>query len=672
MGIQPMVRVSTVKASSVLLLALAFLVTALPSLADQKPAQKEGWVEIRSPHFTVFTDAGEKRGREVALRLEQMRAIFGGLLMRDKLRMTVPLEVIALKSDKDYERVSPLRGGKPIAAPGFFLPSEDRNVAVFNLFAEEPWRAIAHPLAHVLLNGNYPPTQAWFDEGIAEYFSSVRVDNKQTDIGGDPEISSKYDTNVLGAMNEVRNPSRSLTELLNAPIWLNMAELFRMKRNTPDFQEGTHHSMFYAQSWIVMHYLLKQRMLPQVGTYFDFVQNQNVAVEKAMEQAFGMPPEQFEKAVKDYFHSLQPLFAAQDRADVGNTNVADPQVYQSPAPFGPEDVAMVVHKLDDDSAHAMVADILARQPEHREQGIKELQAIAQGPTDNPIAHRALAFAFMENKNYKQAGEELDQAEGYDAKDPWVRYYRALIKFKISQDTGKAMEGGLANVIQNLKGVVDWNPEFAEAFHLLGLAQLEGGGAHAALDSMKMAIQLSPRNQWYVYNLAEIYLAQKKWDDGQSILERLRTSLNPQVATAAKKKLDDLPFMRKYGIPPERAAEIKKQEADEEERAKREEEEENQRESAAHGEPKLKERGPDKRPVQFLKGKIVKVDCTQPPVAVITVTSATKTLKLKTADYKSLVLLGADSFSCDWRNQPASVNYKAGTGGEGDLVSVEVR
>jgi tetratricopeptide (TPR) repeat protein len=655
--------------SCLFLLGIVFAVLA--SAAGQKPTQKEGWLELHSSHFAVFTDAGEKRGREVAVRLEQMRAIFGGLLMRDKLRMTVPLDVIALKGDKDYQRVSPVRGGTPISEPGFFLAREDRNTAVLNLFAEEPWRAIAHPLAHVLLNGNYPPTQPWFDEGIAEYFSSVRVDNKQADMGGDPEVGSKYDVNAPGRMTQVRNPARSLTELLQAPVWLNMADLFRMKLNTPEFQEGTHHTMFYAQSWITMHYLLKKAMLPQVGNYFDQVQNQNAPVEKAMQQAFGMAPEQFEKAVKDYFQSLRPLFSAQDRADAGNTRVADAQVYQASAPFGPDDVAIVVRKVDDDSARALVADVLARQPEHREEGIKELQAIAQGPTDNEIAHRSLAFAFIQSKNYKEATDELDQAEGYDAKDPWVRYYRALIRFKMAQDSGKSMEGGLANVIQNLKGVVDWNPEFAEAYHLLGLAQLEGGGAHAALESMRTAVQLSPRNQWYVFNIAEIYLAQKKWDDAQGVLERLRTSLNPQVATAAKKKLDDLPFMRKYGIPPERAAEIKKQETAEVEQAKREEQEQAKREAAARAEEELKLRGPDRRPVQFVKGKIVKVDCTKAPVAVITLTSATRTLRLKTADYKSLVVVGADAFSCDWQNQAASVNYKTGSNGVGDLVSVEV-
>ena len=53
-------------------------------------------------------------------------------------------------------------------------------------------------------------------------------------------------------------------------------------------------------------------------------------------------------------------------------------------------------------------------------------------------------------------------------------------------------------------------------------------------------------------------------------------------------------------------------------------------------------------------------------------SETGTLKLRTADYKSLLLIGADDFSCDWRNLQVTVNYKPGKGPEGDLVSLEMR
>ena len=46
----------------------------------------QNWVEVRSRNFAVNTDAGEKRGREVALRFEQMRALFGSLWLKDKIK----------------------------------------------------------------------------------------------------------------------------------------------------------------------------------------------------------------------------------------------------------------------------------------------------------------------------------------------------------------------------------------------------------------------------------------------------------------------------------------------------------------------------------------------------------------------------------------------------------
>jgi len=82
--------------------------------------------------------------------------------------------------------------------------------------------------------------------------------------------------------------------------------------------------------------------------------------------------------------------------------------------------------------------------------------------------------------------------------------------------------------------------------------------------------------------------------------------------------------------------------------------------------------PDKRAIQFLKGKLVSVDCSQAPSAILTVSAAAKVLKLRTPDYKSLTLIGADDFSCDWKGRTVAVNYRAGGKADGDLVSIEVQ
>ena len=85
-----------------------------------------------------------------------------------------------------------------------------------------------------------------------------------------------------------------------------------MKHDTSTYNEGTHHTLFYAQSWMTMHYLLHEKKLPETGTYFDLVENQHVPVEEAIQKAYGVTPAQFDQAVKDYFHSLTPLFTALD------------------------------------------------------------------------------------------------------------------------------------------------------------------------------------------------------------------------------------------------------------------------------------------------------------------------------------------------------------------------
>src|SRR5205823_8284603 len=164
---------------------LAGILSVNSNAANEPPA-----LQVNSTHFTVITDAGEKKGREVAFRFEQMRSVFAGLLGKDRLNQSVPLTILALKNDKAYYQVAPLKNGQPIDVSGFFVGGEDQDFIVLNVFEEESWRSVAHDFALMLLNFNYPPAQGWFDEGLAEYFSSIRLDDKQVEIGSDPELNA--------------------------------------------------------------------------------------------------------------------------------------------------------------------------------------------------------------------------------------------------------------------------------------------------------------------------------------------------------------------------------------------------------------------------------------------------------------------------------------------------
>ncbi len=648
-------------AASALLLLIALL------LPTNIHAAEPPWQEFRSAHFTVITDAGEKKGREITLRFEQMRAEFVELLSRNKPRMPVPLTIFALKDDKRFYQMAPLRNGQPITVPGFFIPGEDHQFIVLNAFEDEPWRAVQHQFAHLMLNYNYPPTQPWFDEGFAEYFASMRVDNKQLEIGSDPELGPAFSEDLLGNQAEVRNPPKSLTELLNGWVWLALPDLFTMKHDISNYQEGPRRTLFYAQSWMVMHYLINRQKLPETGAYFGLVQLQHVPVEEAVEQAYGMPAAQLDKAVKDYFHSLPQLQQELQAAAQPGARANRAQVYHSPAPLGPEDVEVQAKPVPVADAEAQLAEVMVRIPERREQGLQEIDRILHltdkngQPVDNEIAHRALAWVHMEKKEFAQAAEELGSAAALDPQDVWNRYYLALLKYRTAQARHEEMQG-LANMMIDLKVTIDWYPDFAEAYNMLGMARIEGGGAASALEAMKQAVALSPRNEQYVFNLGQVQEAAKKWDAAEEIFGRLKSSSNPQIAAAARQQLDELPTVRKYGISPSAPKRVTPSspfdELDQEAQKRAQEQ--------AH-DPTV----PDRRPTQFAKGILVSVDCSHAPAAVLTVNTG-RSLKLHVADYKSLLVIGEDQFSCDWKNRRVAINYKAGGSADGDLVSLEMQ
>jgi tetratricopeptide (TPR) repeat protein len=652
---------------------LILFILAVPKLAFAKDEPK--WIEVHTAHFSVITDAGEKRGREITLRMEQMRAVFGELLLKNKLKMPIPVTVIAFKSDKQYGGIAP---GKQSMAAGFYVPGWDRIYIVLNLFEPDPWRAVAHPLAHYFLNFNYPPSQGWFDEGLAEYFGSIQL-GKAVDIGGDPELAPEWHEDIFDEMRRDPNVPQSLTQLVSSPVWLSMVDLFSMKHDGSGAHEGTHHTLYYAQSWTVVHYLINKKKMPEVGTYFDLVLNQKVPVDKAIVQAFDMTPEELEDAVKTYFKSLSGLGIALDQSKKPIELPADiQQPNHLPIPFDVDDVAMTVDSMKDEEARAVIGDVMARVPEHRDQAVHDLQQLTLDPKDNEEAHRGLSREYLYEKKFDAAADELGKATELNARDPWIWYYRSALKYQKAQATRQEMQG-LANMMQDLRALADWYPELADAYNMLGVARVEGGGIISALEAQRQAIALAPRNLEYQFNLGQIYVAGKKWDTAREVFTRIGASPDKAAAAAARKQLDDLDTLQKYGVRPQRAGESaaptgaastpaagtgapaaaanNSHTAEEDDDAP----------------PKPAPLKPGTTgPVLFLKGKIVSSDCSKAPEATVTVLSGMVTYKMHAADYKTMAVIGEDQFSCEWTNRLVSVNYRAVGKHEGEIVSLEVR
>ncbi len=691
----------------------AVLTACFPVLAAEPP-----WLEVHSTHFTVITDAGEKKGREVALRFEQMRSVFALLLGKERLNQSVPLTILAFKNDKSFYQVAPLRHApgqaqaqqahgqpaqlqpaqvQPIDVPGFFLAGDDQDFIVLNVSEEESWRAVAHDFAGMLLNFNYPPAQGWFDEGLAQYFSSIHVDNKQVEIGGDPALRPSVNHDLAGSQRDA-NAAKSFTELLGGQTWLPLPQLFTVKPDASTRNQGTQDALYQAESWIVMHYLLHEKKLPETGTYFNLVLNQHVLVEDAIQQAYGMSSAQMEKAVKDYFHAQAALFASLGAARLATPNAANAAVdpmYRFPSLVGPDDSAITAKPIPESDERALYAEVATRIPERRNLGLLQLRALANAPTasdkkfqatkeekrpgedpdqlptnaiGSPMAHRILAWDHIQHGEFEDATTELSDAAALDQRDMWVRYYSCVLKYRIAQSKHADMQG-LPNMMLDLRSVLDWYPELAGAYDLLALARNEGGSTPAAMQSERAAMGLSPRNELYVYHLGQIYVASKKWEAAQALLDRLKRSNDPQIVALATELQERAGAERKYGIPLGAGASAQAKLAPqkspfdvlEEDAAKR---------SAAEDSPSGVPG--DHRPAKFVKGRLVSVDCSHAPAAILTVASAGSSLKLRAPDFKSLVLIGADDFSCDWHDRQVTVNYKPGGSTNGEVVSLEMR
>jgi len=329
--------------------------------------------------------------------------------------------------------------------------------------------------------------------------------------------------------------------------------------------------------------------------------------------------------------------------------------------------------------------VAARLPEHRDQAIHDLQQLAVDPTDNEVAHRGLAREYLREKKFDAAGDELEKATQSNAQDPWIWYYRSALKYQSAQANRQEMRG-LANMMQDLRAVADWYPDLADAYNMLGMARVEGGGIISALEAQRQAIALAPRNVEYQFNLGQIYVAGKKWDAAREIFTRLKASPDRAAATAAKQQLEDLDTLQKYGVRPQRAGEKETPAGAASTptasasagapavgaNASRNESEDEEDESD-HPTPKPATVKPGTiGPVQYLKGKIVSSDCSKAPEAIVTVVSGMTTYKMHASDFKSLPVIGEDRFSCEWQNRLVSVNYRAIGKSQGELVSIELR
>jgi len=515
----------------------------------------------------------------------------------------------------------PMWKGKPVSLTGFFQAADDRNFIGIEMSSADPFGTICHEYAHSLLRSNFPVMPLWFEEGFAEYFSTLQIVGNQVQYGG---IPPQY------------------AAMLTSSQWMPITALFTVQHDSDDYNESDRRSMFYAESWLAVHYLMSNDHLADAFKYLHLAQIQHVPIPDAIQQAFGVDAATFEKNLRAYLAS-NPV--------PGHMAMPEP----GSQPF-------VTKKISDFDAQATLADMHAHSSDYNQQALGEFQAVLKADQGNEIANRGLGYWYLRNEHYDQARQAFQNALAVNNNDAQLHYLVAYLMNREVLKTGAAPRDAIA-MRRELEAAIQLDPSLADAYNLLAFALAADRKYDLGIQAEKKAIELNPSAEIYQANLAHIYLQAHVWDDAEGILRRLELSTDPKIRDNANQNLAELKA--------ERLADAQKQQA----RARgvmdptapqwQVPADMKPAESAAPDEKA------DTRKTLYTYAELESVDCTRDPVAIVTVRKAGKLMRLRTDDYHKLMVMGADEFSCGWRGKKVLVNYKPGGRSDGDLVTLEV-
>jgi tetratricopeptide (TPR) repeat protein len=182
------------------------------------------WALVQDGHFEIYSQTGPDAGRAALLWFEQLRAAFEQI----GLTSNRPARVIGFRSVADYQpyRLRPI-------ADAYYVGTETRDYIVMPSLGPDRFGMAAHEYAHALLRARGDKLPAWLNEGLAEFFSTVRIGPRGCELGGD-------------------FPMRSQTLLHHS--WMPLEQLFAWSLDSPQTRDQA--ALFYAQSWALTQMLV--------------------------------------------------------------------------------------------------------------------------------------------------------------------------------------------------------------------------------------------------------------------------------------------------------------------------------------------------------------------------------------------------------------------------------
>ena len=566
-----------------IVLFLPLFAAALASARD-KP---ENWLEVRSQHFTVVTNANEKTGRRIADQFERMRSVFHMAFPHLSIDNGSPIIVLAIKDEKDFRALEPqvyLAKGQ-LKLGGLFLRAPDKNYVLMRVDAEgeHPYAVVYHEYTHFLLSKAAEWLPLWLNEGLAEFYQNTDIQEKGVALG---------------------QPSPENLVLLRENRLLPLATLFTVDASSPYYDEENKGSIFYAESWALTHYIYVKDQQEKTQRLVDYAQllAKKVDPVTAATRAFG-DLKQLQSSLEGYVR--QERFA----------------YLKGPISINVDDTAFQVQPLTAMQAGAVRADFLAYN-ERIADARPLLDHVLQEDPNNVSAHETMGYLEFRAGHLDEARKWYEQAVKLDSQSYVAHYYFAAISMNDAANPGDD-----AQVENSLRAAIKLNPSFAPAFD--SLAAFEGMRRRNLDEAHMMALtaaQLDPGNVGYRVTGANILMEMDRGNDAVAVLRNaLRVAKSPQETAMVR---NFLTRAEEYTAAQQQAAEQSSR-VTEDLKTTAQANSEFARQGIANGEA-VEEEVP-KGPHHFLSGILQNVQCHAPSID-LTIAARGKTTPLHSGNY----------------------------------------
>lgn len=133
------------------------------------------WTEVASKHFVLWTDLDPDEGQEALAEFEGMYTVLEDTAFPSRGDPPSPMNIVLFAREKDYYQFAPTET-TAVFVPA--LPNDLDEVATMLMFGglvEQTRLTFQHELTHVFIRQSLGWAPPWLHEGLAEYYSTLRV-----------------------------------------------------------------------------------------------------------------------------------------------------------------------------------------------------------------------------------------------------------------------------------------------------------------------------------------------------------------------------------------------------------------------------------------------------------------------------------------------------------------